>query len=125
MKRMIMILIFSIITLSLCGCIDNNTSLTEGKWTVTIEGITITRQFNGDGTTSEWVNETIRSDGIYTIVGNEILATMTSITNEEAGESMDFPVEVNWRWSYSIKRNKLTLTDLELGDNEEVVYTRD
>jgi len=111
--------------LTLIGCTHTNTPLTDGKWTVTIEGIMITRQFNDDGTTSEWVNEAIRSDGTYTVVGNEILATMISFTNEETGESIDFPAEVNWRWSYSIKGDKLTLIDIELGDNEEVVYTKD
>jgi len=46
---------------------------------------------------------------------------MTYFTNNETGESIDFLAKVSWRWSYSIKGYKLTLIDLELGDNEEVV----
>ncbi len=49
---------------------------------------------------------------------------MTTFVNEESGESVNLPEEVNWRWSYSIKGDKLTLTDLENADNADLVYTR-
>ena len=125
MKRIIAVLILTIITLSFSGCKGNDASLTNGKWIVAMDGMSITRQFNDDGTTSEWINKTIRSDGIYKIVGSEISVTMTSMTNEETGVSMDLPVEINWQWSYSITGKKLTLIDLGLGDNEKVVYTKE
>jgi len=125
MKRIIAILILTLITLSFSGCKDNDTSLTNGKWVVAMGDFTITRQFNDDGTISEWINKKTRLDGVYEIVGSEISVTMTSMTNEETGESMDLPVEVSLRWSYSIMGKKLTLIDLGLGYNEEVVYTRE
>lgn len=123
MKKTIAVFVMVVMFL-LSGCNSNN-SLTGSKWTITTEGITITRQFNDDGTTIEWINNKIRSDGVYTISGNEISATMTSFTNEESGKKVDFLEAVNWRWSYSVDGNKLTLIDLNLDDNEEVIYTRE
>lgn len=124
MKRTITVLMLVVVMFLLSGCGDND-SLTGSKWTMTTEGITITRQFNDDGTTSEWVNNKLRSDGTYTVAGNEISAIMTSLTNEESGKRMDSSEEISWRWSYSVDGNKLILIDLNLNDNEEVIYIRE
>jgi hypothetical protein len=121
MSRVIVFLVWAIMILSLSGCKENNASLTGGKWTAVIEGITVTRQFNDDGTTIEWVNKALRFDGFYTIDGNKISAAMTSSTIEE--RKIDIPLEINWQWAYSIRGNKLTLTELE--DNKKVIYTRE
>lgn len=127
MKIRITILILVISMIGLFGCsddVDYADTLTGSKWSVTMAGATMVRQFNEDGTISEWVNDVIRTDGTYSIDGNVISATMTTFVNEETGESTYLPEETNWRWSYSIKGNKLTLTDLENADNADLVYTR-
>lgn len=120
MKKIISILLLTSLLFLLSGC-GKDKSLTEGKWTATYEGMTITRQFNDDGTTSEWSLNNVRVDGTYTVDGDKISATYTNIVNETSGKS--FPTEVEWEWSYSIKGDKLTLVDLINGDGEDVEFT--
>lgn len=38
---------------------------------------------------------------------------------------MDFLEDVDWKWSYSIDGDQLILIDLNLDDDNELVYTKE
>lgn len=124
MKIKIAALVLAVVMVLLpggCGG-DNDTLL--GKWTTTIEGITFTREFKDDGTIIEKVSGMqVRTEGTYTVEDDRIIIAMTHIVNEERG--INVPIEVDWEFSYSIRADKLILIDLNLGDGEEVTYTRE
>lgn len=122
-KRIAILLLATAMALLSGGCSDGKDPLL-GKWAVTIEGITITREFKADGTVVERVSDMpARMEGTYTVDGNKITIAMTLFVNEETGANL--PIEVDWEFSYTADENKLILIDLNLGDGEEVTYTKE
>lgn len=126
MKKKIIAFTLAIVTvLMLSGC--GNGSLL-GKWTATMyDDVTITREFKDDGTIIERTSDMqVRAEGTYTTDGDKLKIVMTLLVNEETGKSI--PTEVKWNFSYSVKGNKLVLTDLDLDDNEhgkKITYTKE
>jgi len=125
MKKKITVLTVAVVLISLCACREKGSLI--GKWAMTYEGITISREFREDGTIIERnsINPALRVDGTYTADGKKISIAMTEITNEEKEKSI--PCDVKWEFSYRFKDGDLLLYDLnyEYDDNEEVVYKRE
>lgn len=42
------------------------------------------------------------------------------MTNEETGKKVDYIEAINWKWTYSVDGNKLTLVDLYLDDKKRL-----
>lgn len=108
--------------LNVCGG-DKDTLL--GRWTTTTDGITISREFKDDGTIIERVsfNSSLRMEGTYTTDDGKINIAMRNAINEKSGKNM--PLEVDYKFSYSVKNNVLILIDLNLEDSEKVIYTKE
>jgi len=121
--KTIPVLLTVVIVLCLVGCGSEEESLL-GKWTTTIEGITISREFKSDGTIIERVNNgPFRSEGTYIADDKRITISMTTVFFEESGNTL--PIDADWDYSYSIKGNILMLLDLNFTEYGALIYTRD
>lgn len=125
MKKIIVALVItSVMLLSFNGCGGGKGSLL-GRWTTTTDGITISREFKGDGTIIERVsfNSSLRIEGTYTTDDGKINISMTQIINEKSRKTV--PIDVDYIFSYTVKKNTLTLTDLNLEDGGKVIYKKE
>ena len=121
--KSIPVLLAVVIVLCLGGCGSEEDSLL-GKWSTTIEGITITREFKSDGTIIERINSgPFRSEGIYTADDNKITISMTTMFFEESGNTL--PIDADWDYSYTLKGNTLMLLDLNFTEYGALIYTRE
>lgn len=126
MKKEILVLMLSLtlmlsIVLLFSGCSGAKDPLI-GKWMR--DGVALSYEFKDDGTIIEITDffaKPVRAEGAYTTDGNRIKATMTVIIVEEKS----LPTNIVWEWSYSIKKDKLTLVDLNLEGGTEITYTRE
>jgi len=121
--KSIPVLLAVVIVLCLGGCGSEEDSLL-GKWSTTIEGITITREFKSDGTIIERINSgPFRSEGIYTADDNKITISITTMFFEESGNTL--PIDADWEYSYTLKGNTLMLLDLNFTEYGALIYTRE
>ena len=121
--KSIPVLLLVVIVLYLGGCGSEEDSLL-GKWSTTIEGITITREFKSDGTIIERINNgPLRSEGTYIADDKRITISMTTTFIEESGNTL--PIDADWEYSYTIKGNTLMLLDLNFTEYGALIYTRE
>jgi len=121
-KKILVLTIAAVILISLCACRKKDRLI--GKWTMTVNGTTISREFKEDGTIIEITDDYpfLRAEGVYTVDGNRISIVMTEITNEEMGKSL--PADTKWEFTYRFKDGDLLLIDVGNNDTNEITYTR-
>jgi len=120
----LLLAIISLLLLSGCDS-EEQEHLLLGKWTTTIEDVTLSRDFKSDGTIIETVNDLLM-EGTYIIDNDRVFISMTSFIIED--RIIDIPYNADWEFSFSINGNNLTLVDLNLdGDDEfkRITYQKD
>jgi hypothetical protein len=123
MKRKLAILAILIITVSLAGCSCGGGSVV-GVWTRTVDESWITYDFREDGKIVETSSytPTVRAEGQYTADGDTLTLAMRTIIDSEDGSRTD--ANVNWRFSYSVEKDRLVLVDLDDDEGTELVFLR-